>query len=222
MESLYIVVLPSAECSGGRLRSSRWLCCRTPIRGRWLAGVCEAVAKGCQVLSITILAIREFGLPSGSLAQVLSWCGGRCKTEGGCSRSGGRGRNLWSVLVCLGCAESVTKLRCRAVALLMVALRCSEAARRGRDQECVERRRRLRRRPSARRQRGSVAAYGLARSRHPHSLWPIRLLPALGRLCCPTISCAQDAPGHPLARTELSRGFAVARLRLLYFHFFCP
>lgn len=52
----------------------------------------------------------------------------------------------------------------------------------------------------------------------PLTLWPIRLLPALGRLCCPTISCTQDAPGHPLARTKLARGFAVARLRLLYFH----
>lgn len=53
MESLYIVVLSSAKCSGSRLRSSRWLCCRSPIRGGWLAGVCETVAKGCQVLSIT-------------------------------------------------------------------------------------------------------------------------------------------------------------------------
>lgn len=57
---------------------------------------------------LTILAIRVFGLPSGSLAQVLSWCGGRCETELGGSRSGGRGRDLWSVLVCLGCAETVT------------------------------------------------------------------------------------------------------------------
>lgn len=57
---------------------------------------------------LTILAIREFGLPSGSLAQVLSWCGGRCKTERGGSRSGGWGRDLWSVLVRLGRAETVT------------------------------------------------------------------------------------------------------------------
>lgn len=57
---------------------------------------------------LTILAIGEFGLPGGSLAQVLSWCGGRCETEGGGTRSGGRGRNLWSVLVCLGRAETVT------------------------------------------------------------------------------------------------------------------
>lgn len=69
-------------------------------KGRQAAGRNEAF--------LTILAIREFGLPSGSLAQVLSWCGGRCETEGGGSRSGGRGRNLCSVLVCLGCAETVT------------------------------------------------------------------------------------------------------------------
>lgn len=57
-----------------------------------------------------------------------------------------------------GALVLLTKLRRCAVALLRVALRCSEAARRGRDQECVERRWRLRRGPSACSQRRSVAA----------------------------------------------------------------
>jgi len=57
---------------------------------------------------LTILAIREVRLPSGGFAQVLSWCGGRGKAQRCSSWSGGRRRNLWSILVCLGCAETVT------------------------------------------------------------------------------------------------------------------
>lgn len=57
---------------------------------------------------LTILAIREVRLPSGSFAQVLSWCGGGGKAKRCCSWSGGWRRNLWSILVCLGCAETVT------------------------------------------------------------------------------------------------------------------
>ena len=52
----------------------------------------------------------------------------------------------------------------------------------------------------------------------PLTLWPVSLLPALGRLCRPTISRAQDASGAPLSGAELARGLAVARLRLLGFH----
>lgn len=58
--------------------------------------------------SLTILAIREVRLPSGSFAQVLSWCGGRGKAQRCSSRSSGWRRNLWRILVCLGCAKTVT------------------------------------------------------------------------------------------------------------------
>lgn len=57
---------------------------------------------------LTILAIREVRLPSGSFAQVLSWCGGGGKAQLCSSWSGGRRRNLLSILVCLGCAKTVT------------------------------------------------------------------------------------------------------------------
>ena len=52
----------------------------------------------------------------------------------------------------------------------------------------------------------------------PLTLWPVSLLPALGGLCRPTISRAQDASGPPLSGAELAGGLAVARLRLLGFH----
>lgn len=45
---------------------------------------------------------------------------------------------FYSVKSTLTKLVGLTKLRCGAVALLRVALRCSKAARRGRDQECVE------------------------------------------------------------------------------------
>lgn len=57
---------------------------------------------------LTILAIREVRLTSGSFAQVLSWCGCRGKTQRCSSWSCGWRRNLWSILVCLRCAKTVT------------------------------------------------------------------------------------------------------------------
>lgn len=57
---------------------------------------------------LTILAIGEVRLPSGSFAQVLSWCCGGSKAHRCSSWSGRRRRNLWNILFCLGCAESVT------------------------------------------------------------------------------------------------------------------
>lgn len=57
---------------------------------------------------LTILAISEVGLPGGSFAQILSRCGGWCKAQRCSSWSRGWRRNLWSILVCLWCAETVT------------------------------------------------------------------------------------------------------------------
>lgn len=93
---------------------------------------------------------------------------------------------------------------------------------------------------------GGTPTYRLASSWHPHSfkkrekrikgrpirlkcgtmaesssaltLWSVRLLPALCRLRCPTVSCRQDAPGCPLTRAKLPRSFAVTRFSLFHFH----
>lgn len=52
VEALYIVVLPSAKCAGCRLGGRGGLCCRGSIWSRRLAGICEAVTEGCQVLAV--------------------------------------------------------------------------------------------------------------------------------------------------------------------------
>lgn len=59
VESLYVVVLPSAECAGDGLGGCGRLCCWGGVGGRLLAGVCVAVAEGCQVLPIPWGQIKE-------------------------------------------------------------------------------------------------------------------------------------------------------------------
>lgn len=66
----------------------------------------KKTAPNCRT-PLTILAIRKVRLPRGSFAQVLSWSGGRGKAERCTSWSGGWRRNLWSILVCLGCSKTV-------------------------------------------------------------------------------------------------------------------
>lgn len=66
--------------------------------------------------------------------------------------------------------------------------------------------------------RGEKGPFSVLWDHFPLTLWPVSLLPALGRLCRPTISRAQNAPGPPLSGAELARGLAVTRLRLLGFH----
>ena len=56
---------------------------------------------------LTILAIREVGLPRGGFAQVLSRCGCGCESQLGRSWSAGRGDGLLGVLVSLRRREAV-------------------------------------------------------------------------------------------------------------------
>lgn len=144
VEALDVVVLAPAESAGGRLGPRRRLCCRCPVRRCLLVWICKGVGEGAQVLTVTILTVREVGLHGGGFAHVLSRCGCRCESQRSSSWSGWwRRDSLWGVLVPLGCAKTVTKLRRGGVALLSVALSCCKAARRGRHQESVEWRRRL-------------------------------------------------------------------------------
>lgn len=83
--------------------------------GKWArsTGVYKQVKarqKGSRLQNtfLTILAISEVKLSCGSFAQVLSRCGGRGKAKRCSSWSGRWRRNLWGILVCLGCTKTVT------------------------------------------------------------------------------------------------------------------